>query len=140
MDKQVAVQYVEDENGVQHEVQVVQHVVINQRIHTIQVMHVVMHVVGYVMSDIIRIVVIHVRCVRREINVHDELRHNVVVEHMQQHEVVVVQRQVHDTMRQHEHEVRQKRVHDTMQQREHVVRQHVEDENMQRHEAQVVVI
>ena len=75
---------------VRHEVQVVQHVVINQRIHTIQVMHVVMHVVGYVMNDIIRIVVIHVQSVKHEINVHDERRQHVEHENGVQHEVQVV--------------------------------------------------
>ena len=117
-----------------------QHVVINQRIHTIQVMQVVIVVVGYVMNDIIRIVVIHVQNVKHEINVHDEQRHNVHVERIQQHEQVAVQRQMHDIMQQREHEVKQRRVHDTMQQHEHVAKRHVEDENGVQQEAQVVVI
>ena len=67
-----------------------QHVVISQRIHIIQVMQVVMHVVGYVMNDIIRIVVIHVQSVKHEINVHDERRQHVEHENGVQHEVQVV--------------------------------------------------
>ena len=97
-----------------------------QRMHIIQLMErqEEIIVVGYVMNDIIKIVVIHVHYVRHEISVHDERRHNVVVEHMQQHEQVVVRRQVHDIIQQHEHEVKQR----------------VERENIVRHDHVVVVI
>ena len=49
-------------------------------------------VVGYVMNDIIRIVVIHVHYVRHEISVHDEVKQHVGVDIIVQHEAQVVVR------------------------------------------------
>ena len=49
-------------------------------------------VVGCVMINIIRIVVIHVHYVRREINVHDELKQHVDVDIIVQREVQLVLR------------------------------------------------
>ena len=46
------------------------------------------------MNDIIRIVVIHVQNLKHEINVHDERRHNVHVEHIHLHEQLVVVQQM----------------------------------------------
>ena len=65
-----------------------------QRMHIIQVMEQQEEiiVVGYVMNDIIRIVVIHVHYVRHEISVHDEVKQHVGVDIIVQHEAQVVVR------------------------------------------------
>ena len=94
------------ENIVQHEVQVVQHVVINHRIHIIQVMHVVMHVVGRVMHDIIKMEA-HVQHVEYENGHLHDMQHVVIVQiHQRMQNIQVMQLAMlvvgdvkHDTIR-----------------------------------------